>query len=137
MEPIVSPWLVYVLGIIDDVKLVIVVAAIIVTGVMLSLGVVWFMELESYKSNKDELEQRKKMCIKTLVIAICVWLLSIFIPTRNTLIGMLVAENITYSRVDRTIQTGKQLHQTIKRDILDLIDKLNHKEEDKHNGSKK
>ena len=51
-------------------------------------------------------------------------ILSIFLPTRNTLIAMIVAQNITSNNVSKALQVGKDFKGELKKDVIDIINSI-------------
>ena len=121
MEPIVSPWFVYLLGVVDGIGFV--AAALAFTGLLASIGLT--VAVVGMRCEEDE-EVAKIEPLRKGVIVLTVFfsLLAIFVPSRNTLIAMYVAKNITPDNVATAVETGKAVKDELKRDVLDLIEAL-------------
>ena len=83
MEPIISPWWFYLVGIVGYVGIALKIGALVLG----SLAVIVILDCDE--------ESTKKLCIWTGVIAIVMLLLSAFIPDRQTAYTMLAASVIT------------------------------------------
>lgn len=83
MEPIISPWWFYLVGIVGYVGMALKIGALALG----SLAVIVILDCDE--------ESTKKLCIWTGVIAIVMLLLSAFIPDRQTAYTMLAASVIT------------------------------------------
>lgn len=83
MEPIISPWWFYLVGIVGYVGMALKIGALALG----SLAVIVVLDCDE--------ESTKKLCIWTGVIAIVMLLLSAFIPDRQTAYTMLAASVIT------------------------------------------
>ena len=83
MEPIISPWWFYLVGIVGYVGIALKIGALALG----SLAVIVILDCDE--------ESTKKLCIWTGVIAIVMLLLSAFIPDRQTAYTMLAASVIT------------------------------------------
>lgn len=83
MEPIISPWWFYLVGIVGYVGMALKIGALALG----SLAVIVVLDCDE--------ESTKKLCIWTGVIAIAMLLLSAFIPDRQTAYTMLAASVIT------------------------------------------
>lgn len=83
MEPIISPWWFYLVGIVGYVGMALKIGALSLS----SLAVIVVLDCEE--------ESTKKLCIWTGVTAIVMLLLSAFIPDRQTAYTMLAASVIT------------------------------------------
>lgn len=98
MEPIISPWWFYLIGIAGYVKGALILGA----GILVFLSAI--VILDCYEKSD------KKLCIWTGVIAIVMLLLSAFIPDRQTAYTMLAASVITPDNI-----------QTVQGNIVDFI----------------
>lgn len=85
MEPIISPWLVYALSLVNPLITILAVVAILaVTGL-----VIVYTDYDFY-------DERSSNEVKVIwVVFIISTLLAIFIPSKNTLIAMYVANHVT------------------------------------------
>lgn len=85
MEPIISPWLIYALSLVDPLIITISVVAMLA---MTALIIVYTDDDFSYK--------RSSKGVKALwVVFIISTLLAIFIPSKNTLIAMYITNQVT------------------------------------------
>lgn len=98
MEPIISPWWFYLVGIVGYV------------GMALKIGALALGYLAVIVVLDCDEESTKKLCIWTGVIAIVMLLLSAFIPDRQTAYTMLAASVITPDNI-----------QTVQGNIVDFI----------------
>lgn len=83
MEPIISPWWFYLVGIVGYVGMALKIGALALG----SLAVIVILDCDK--------ESTKKLCIWTGVVALVMLLLSAFIPDRQTAYTMLAASVIT------------------------------------------
>lgn len=85
MEPIISPWLIYALPLVDTLICTLAVVAMLAVTVL----VIIYTDYDFYdKRNSNEV----KAIWAVLIIST---LLGIFIPSKNTLIAMYIANHIT------------------------------------------
>lgn len=85
MEPIISPWLVYALSLVNPLILILSIVAILAVTVL-------FIVYTDY----DFCDERSSNEIKVIwAVFIISTLLAIFIPSKNTLIAMYVANHVT------------------------------------------
>ena len=68
---------------------------------------------------------RRFWYIKWLFVVFLV--LSIVTPSKNTLIGMIVVQNITENNIKKAVVTGRDLKDEIKKDIIDILQGLESK----------
>ena len=133
MEPIISPWLIYFLGVIGVVKSDTISAFI---GFFVVAGLITFiigacnqkyMEVTySEETLKDDDEYKfslvaKKIGKTALIPSLIFAIFLIFLPSKNTIIGMIAAKNITRDNIASVISAGKSVKDEIKSDIADII----------------
>ena len=107
MEPIVSPWLIY----------VIMQAGNFVRGCFLtSLGLFFFTLVLSVS--------REKLAIKWAIPMVIFFLIALVIPTKNTIIAMIAAKHITRDNISQGVGIANRVKEDIKTDIIDIIEAL-------------
>lgn len=129
MQPIISPWFIYLLGIVDSIIEFLSVLAVF-AGIVFIISLIGHI-LCKYADEFDEdyIPLWKKIRKIALPILIIFALLSLFVPNRNTLIGMFVAKNITHDDVEKVLKTGDDFKEEIKKDIFELIEAIQDKQE--------
>ena len=130
MENIVSPWFIYLLSVVNSIiSLMIGTIMVSVMALIVYYTGIFYNNLEGYK---DDNINWKKGWEKRIKLAWCIFILStilvIFIPGKNTIIGMYVVNNVTYDRVGKVVEGGKLLKDVLKKDIIDIINEVNKKE---------
>ena len=135
MEPIVSPWIFYALQILDTVnQLSVAMSVLFGSSFFVVTIVVSFFYLDPslmYAQKESENEITKKQrgflvnflkklswCFATAVIVFT------FIPTKETAIQMLVAKNTTTNNIESVVNSGKNIKDEIKKDIIDIVLKI-------------
>lgn len=135
MEPIISPWLIYLINLFDNLKGLLTVALFLLgcAAVVLSIiwffgSMIWFFGSMDYEQDYEPIVACKKY-LKKSVIWLCVsGLLFTAIPSKDTMYTMVVLENVTMDNIQAIGKTGKDVIDY----ITDQIDKVvNDKEEDK------
>lgn len=115
MESIVSPWIIYLIFMVTNFK-----AIFIIVGAMIGvIGLPIYIDAGKHK-------------VGYLMWTICIVMLTIgfLIPTKATVIGMVTANEITYDRADKAVEIGKDIKDSIKKDIIDIIQEIT--KEDSH-----
>ena len=110
MEPIVSPWLVYLIGVVDNIQALFILAGTI--GFILSVLFAFPLEL---------IQKAPKTMISIICFFFFVLLASAIIPDSKTLAAMLIAKQATPNNIAKVVQSGKDIHETIKQDIIDIL----------------
>ena len=134
MEPIVSPWFIYLLSLVNT---LIVIYAVTATCCFAAL-LVYYITLACMQGEYDKSE-RERWLIGWKKAKRYVWILfvislvsSMLIPSKNTIIAMYVADNITPNNVEKALDVGKDFKEEIKKDIFELIEAIQ-KDETKSN----
>lgn len=111
---IISPWFFYALQVADSIRFL-----AYVIGILAIFGFIRFYaiaETDGRKHIEVEARRRVKKCIWVVVIAI----LSVtFIPSKETLLSMMVAQNITYERVD---MAGEKLETLVDKIVTKVME---------------
>jgi hypothetical protein len=123
MENIVSPWLFYLLGIIPTLKEILGVGA----GISAFALIIYCIGVGVTKPQGNESDYKDwtagwKPFRKSLIVVFVVMLpLAIFLPNKNTLITMYVADKVTYNTVQGAVDAGKSIKDELKKDIIEII----------------
>lgn len=118
MTPIISPWVFYLMPICDNVGFFAVffgligfVASCIMTGIITE-------ETTSYQPDEKLIKMFTSIRKKIIVATVICGLLGVFLPSENTITKMIIAQNVTYERVEVVDDTVK----TVYNDIMDLFE---------------
>ena len=116
MTPIISPWFFYFA---EKVEIIHVFAWILLFAALI-FGTVALYEAYS-TSNVEYAEEVKRNFKKPcIIVGIIMSLIILIVPSQNTLVQMLIAENITYERLEVVGETIEGVYE----DILAITDKL-------------
>ena len=122
MTPIINPWLFYLMSIANGlvgIWLILLISSLIVVG--FSAGFGWI----------DDEDSGKEFFKRTWFYPIIFSLLIVFTPGESTITKMIIAQNVTYERVDKALATGKVLKDELKKDVIDIITTIKDKEKEK------
>lgn len=115
MEPVINPWLFYLIDLVDGLKL-------LLGGLGSAIGLVVILSGQ-VDSDCTYDEDIKKKCQKKKKIGLAVLLVGCFvgvlIPSSDTLIKMTIAKNVTYDAVDAAKDVVIQVYD----DIMALFQK--------------
>lgn len=124
MEPIVSPWFIYFLGVINGVKDFFDVIAIL-SGVGLLVGIIGYCATKVDNCFGDEWEEFWQKFLKKFILVSCICIpLALLTPSRNTIIGMYVTKFVTTDNVTKAIEAGGNFKDVIKKDIIEIIETM-------------
>lgn len=116
MTPVISPWVFYWLSVSDGIGGVL-------TTLLISCGLITiFFIVKGFAEKEDWHDEEKsketfKLAKRLGVILAILMVLDVFIPTADTITKMIVAQNVTYERVE----TATDVVQTVYEDIMDLF----------------
>ena len=108
--PIINPWLIYALDIVDGLKEFFIVLTIVSTVV---LAIMACISLDDSDRMQNCGKRMKQLAISILVLFIAMTI----IPSSTTITKMVIAKNVTYERVD----TAKDVVEQVYNDILDVV----------------
>jgi hypothetical protein len=130
MDYVISPLLIYFINVVPGFVLGVGIPVLVCFGSwFIVFGALYWNQYDNkqnYQSLYDEKlqEKFKRMLLKGLkkIWIPVFFLVSIaLIPPKKILIQMIVAHNLTYTNIDKAIKTGTDLKDTIKQDIIDII----------------
>lgn len=129
-DPIISPWLIYLISISDKIIIVFSIIAIALGVGLASFYFATWMQGDWEENVKDKIKVHIKLWITIFISGF----LALTIPDSKTIISLVVASKITPNTVNSAVQTGKEFKNEIKKDIMDIIDAIQKKEEVNKNG---
>ena len=135
MEPLIDPWMVYLINTIKGVNAILITTTVVLIATLLIFWITYLfksMNGDYEMLTEEELKERANKWkkgwkhLKLLHIsAILFLIISLFTPSRNTLLEMYVANQITSNTINSIIKTGKNVKETLKQDIIDIIKEIN------------
>ena len=116
MTPVISPWVFYAIYVAEGVALL---ATLITVLAGVAYAAVKVLSLSSYYSGEDDEEYIKiRKIYKTFgTVALVAAILATFVPGEKTITKMIVAQNVTYERVE----AATDVVQTVYEDIMELF----------------
>lgn len=106
-DPIISPWLIYLLELINTLKVIFSIAGILGITICIAALII-----------------ENKLFLKHFILAVVISIIGILIPTQKTLIAMIAAKHITPANVTRAVETGKDIKEEIKKDIIEILQQV-------------
>ncbi len=120
-DPIVSPWLVYLIMQVDAVNELLFVAALF-AGVAMFPYMVGFVVKRS--GTEDEFTRAMEKCKFIPILFMLLFPLAVLFPNQKTIIAMIVAKHITPQTVEQGVDVVKQVKDELKVDVMDVINAL-------------
>lgn len=118
-EPIVSPWVIYLISLVTEIKIV---SATVGIPLFVSSMIILFTYF--FNENDDVIERCKKALKYFLPISLFLLFISIFTPSSTAITGMIVAKNITPHNLGIAKELTKDIHDALKKDVLDIIEAI-------------
>lgn len=118
MNPIISPLTIYLINLMDPLHTV----CIIACGIFLIIGIFYgidYLDCKDSGSEQNQIRAQKALGRTKRMAVVCVicMLLTIFVPTKTTIIEMIVAQNVTIDNLN----SGEE---KLKEAIDYLVDKV-------------
>lgn len=130
MKPIISPLLIYLINLFNNLKGLLNIALILLGFVVVVISITWVLFLIDYDEKDGNIIAACKKYLKKSIIWLCISsLLFITIPSKDTMYTMLVLENVTTDNIQAIGKTGKDVIDY----ITDQIDKIVNKDDEKEN----
>jgi len=126
MEPIVSPWFIYLIMVIGSIKTLLTIGAVVLGIAVFVLFVVGLIEIDCAWGEDEKKKGRiirnksKKFILPFLILLV----LAILVPSKKTVIAMYVANFVTTDNVIKAIETGGNFKDVIKKDIIEIIEAM-------------
>lgn len=115
MEPVISPWVFYLIDVASDLKWGALIFGVIVGFIFIMYG----SSLLDEECTKDEKKYAIKKMKTGIAILIIGFTLFLIVPSSETVMKMVVAKNVTYD----TVNTAKDVVVQVYNDILALFQK--------------
>lgn len=104
MNYIINPSWFYWIGVVDTLKLLVIVLLVLAVGGVITVSMIAWLDYDKYDDEYKTLNKWRTVCV---VISLICLLLTIFIPTKTTLIEMQVARFATYDNAQWTLESVK------------------------------
>ena len=130
MKPIINPWIMYVIGLINNINIFFLTIFIILSSIFIILifvVIITFVEhytmdeIDSFLEDYHDFIKWFKRCCVTLIIIVTVLIL---MPSEKTLYSMIILDNVTPNNIETVGNTGKDVVDY----IFDKIDQMNEEE---------
>lgn len=129
MEPIVSAWFIYILSIVDSIDSLIM--SFMILGIVFSVltTIIWSALFED-KSDQEQFARfmARLHYKRVLVLTLFLIFAAILFPSRNTLITMYVADNITMDNINKVGVSVDNIREIIKGDVIDILEAIGNSE---------
>ena len=129
MNPIISPWLIYLIDLVDKFQGIISAALYVLGFVIVGLGIMWLVCSMEYDQDDSIIVTCKKYLKKSIIWFVVSVLLFAVLPSKDTMYVMLTLDNVTTDNIQAIGKTGKDVVDY----ITDQIDKIVNDKDEKEN----
>ena len=119
MTPVINPWLFYWMPVINNIKVIVGILLGLAIAALLVALIMFCMELDYGDGDSDLAKFLKKLGRKLVAVIVVTSLIMVFVPNEKTLTKMIVAQNVTYERVETVTDTVEKVYN----DIMNLFEK--------------
>ena len=120
-DPIISPWLIYLIGIVEPLTCFIRIAAMIVVCYSI---IQLEHEMNCYYDDINEAKKARKAKKNFLAFGVAIGFLSMFIPTPSTIYKMIAASYVTPANIQATGELADKAVDKVIDKIADAIQKF-------------
>ena len=117
MTPVISPWVFYAISMADRLNSFFLILTFVLVCIVVGFFI-WKVSDLDWRPNEDIQALCDKVLKKTIVPAIISIILALVIPSSNTVTKMVIAQNVTYDRVEQVTDTVE----TVYNDIMELFE---------------
>lgn len=119
MTPVINPWIFYIMPVCENVSNIAFLLATIIGIALIFLIVGYFCDLDW--NREDDAELKKRVIKKLIPFLIIALLLTCLIPTEETITKMIIAQNVTFERVDMVSNAVSDTVANVYNDIMNLF----------------
>ncbi|MCP4537810.1 MAG: hypothetical protein GY832_11760 [Chloroflexi bacterium] len=118
MEPIVNPWLIYLIDVVGSLDFA--------TGLLAASAFVGYVSVRIFRWSDEEWSDKDtrlwRSCSQIfLPILIVSAIMNIILPARKTMIAMVVAQRVTADNISSVVGDANSVRTAIKQDIIEII----------------
>lgn len=129
MKPIISPWVIYLIDLVDKFQGIISDALCVLGFAIVVLGIMWLLFSMDYDQDDSIIVTCKKYLKKSIIWFVVSVLLFAVFPSKDTMYVMLTLDNVTTNNIQTIGKTGKDVVDY----ITDQIDKIVNDKDEKEN----
>lgn len=120
-EPIISPWLIYFIGVSEPISILLKVLGMLTFMSAIVVIVFAFAETKSFKF--------QVFSLTIPLVAILFFVISTLIPPREYIVAMAVSNEITYERVESASEKMGEGYNIVMNDFRELLDRIEKKKD--------
>lgn len=129
MKPIISPWIIYLIDLVNKFQGIINAALCVLGFVIVGLGIMWLLFSMEYDQDDSIIVTCKKYLKKSIIWFVVSVLLFAVFPSKDTMYVMLTLDNVTTDNIQAIGKTSKDVVDY----ITDQIDKIVNDKDEKEN----
>lgn len=128
MKPIISPWLIYLIDLVDKFQVIINIALVVLGFTIICLGIAWLLFSMDYDQDDSIIVICKKYLKKSIIWVVVSGLLFAVVPSKDTMYVMLTLDNVTTDNIQAIGKTGKDVVDYITDQIYKIVNEDDEKE---------
>ena len=117
MTPVINPWIFYATSIADELKIMTIIGIICAIVAIVTVSILALCEFEDQAEVTDKCKKFIKIAKRSAVILAIFITFCIFIPDSNTITKMIIAQNVTYERVEVAADAVQEVYE----DFMELF----------------
>ena len=131
-DPIINPWIIYLLDSFEKFKVLVVCSIVVLTIVTVIYTILSVTSTDKFKQIRNKL----------IIVLSIVCLLNIFLPSKNTIIAMYALKFVTVDNLKKVYHVGNKVSTDFRQFTIDFVRDIvyaiqHSKQEDSNDGSKK
>lgn len=128
MKPIISPWIIYLIDLVNKFQGIINAALCVLGFVIVGLGIMWLLFSMEYDQDDSIIVTCKKYLKKSIIWFVVSVLLFAVFPSKDTMYVMLTLDNVTTNNIQTIGKTGKDVVDYITNQIDKIVNDKDEKE---------
>lgn len=128
MKPIISPWVIYLIDLVDKFQGIISAALCVLGFAIVVLGIAWLLFSTDYDQDDSIIVTCKKYLKKSIIWFVVSVLLFAVFPSKDTMYVMLTLDNVTTNNIQTIGKTGKDVVDYITNQIDKIVNDKDEKE---------
>lgn len=128
MKPIISPWVIYLIDLVDKFQGIISAALCVLGFAIVVLGIMWLLFSMDYDQDDSIIVTCKKYLKKSIIWFVVSVLLFAVFPSKDTMYVMLTLDNVTTNNIQTIGKTGKDVVDYITNQIDKIVNDKDEKE---------
>lgn len=111
--PVINPWVFYLMSVVDSLSIAADIGTVVTGFTTIVFFILYSIDVVDYGADDDNTKRTQKILKPLAVVTIVFAAASIFVPSSKTITKMIVAQNVTYERVEVATDVVKDVYEDI------------------------